>query len=88
MLLEHGLNNCRFVTNDWIYMLYLNESAFSPFTYNSTEYSYPVLLFKGPYASTSVGLLYNFTKGKEELFNSTYYSFFEAKNYNCTTATK
>ncbi|MGC9190409.1 MAG: hypothetical protein ACP5FR_00650 [Candidatus Micrarchaeia archaeon] len=85
-LANYNLEGCRFVTNDWIYMLYLNESAFSPFSSNSIEYSYPVLLFKGAYASTSPDLLINFTKGKEQVFNSTYYSIFEANDYNCTTA--
>ncbi len=85
-LANYNLESCRFVTNDWIYMLYLNESAFSPFSSNSIEYSYPVLLFKGAYASTSPDLLINFTKGKEQVFNSTYYSIFEANDYNCTTA--
>ena len=40
-----GLENCNFVSNDWVYLRYIGIRAHSPFYYNSTIQRYPIIAF-------------------------------------------
>ena len=59
-----GYGNCRIVTNDWVYMLYRNVSAFPQFYYNATTERYPILAFYNQSAATSVSSIMGLPEAK------------------------
>jgi hypothetical protein len=59
-----GYGNCRIVTNDWIYMLYRNVSAFPQFYYNATTERYPILAFYNWSAATDVSSIVGLAEAK------------------------
>jgi hypothetical protein len=60
-----GYQNCRIVTNDWVYMMYYNISAFSEFDPNTTAASqYPILIFHNNTAATQGKLIPELNQSK------------------------
>jgi hypothetical protein len=52
----HGLGygNCRMISNDWVYMLYHNVTAFPQFYHNQSVMKYPALVFHNGSSATNI----------------------------------
>jgi hypothetical protein len=41
---NYGLTGCKVISNDWVYLLYYNISAYPPYYFNKTLRSYPIII--------------------------------------------
>ena len=78
-----GYGGCRILSNDWVYMLYYNVSAFSQFDLNSSSSQYPILLFKNQYALTAINKTGGILAQAKTVYNSTDFSVLLPANYKC-----
>ncbi len=77
-----GYAGCRVVTNDWVYMLWHNVSAFSQFYYNSTSERYPILVFHNWSAATEAGAVRG-ASNAIMVYSSANFSILLPKGYEC-----
>ncbi len=76
-----GYGNCRILSNSWVYLLYLNASAYSPFSINSTNSrEYPLIIFKQ--IGVSPSFISNLSRYKLA-YNNSYYSILLPSNASC-----
>ena len=79
-----GYRNCRVTSNAWVYLLYLNESAYSPLFLNSTVASeYPIVVFND--AGVAPSLLWNINDSRLE-FSGAHFSIYYPRNVTCVSS--
>ncbi|MGC8669667.1 MAG: hypothetical protein ACP5TL_00755 [Candidatus Micrarchaeia archaeon] len=81
-----GYGNCNVVSNDWIYLLYLNAHAFSPFYVDKIENEYPIVVFYNSTAATSPSSIADLNTSKV-IFNNKNFSILLPRNYTCINTT-
>ena len=76
-----GYGNCSMVSNSWVYLLYLNASAYSPFSLNATNsLQYPLLIFNQVGVARS---LISNIGSYSTAYNGSYYSILLPRNASC-----
>ena len=76
-----GYQNCRITSNAWVYLIYLNESAYSSlFLNNSVSTEYPVLIFNG--IGISASGYWNINESRLAFSNASF-SIYYPKNVTC-----
>jgi hypothetical protein len=79
-MINEGYDNCSFISNAWIYMMYVNTKAFEPFYTNNSDIKYPMLIFR------NVGVNATYVQGLNKshiVYNSTDFYISVPSNYVC-----
>ena len=79
-----GYGNCKITTNDWMYMLWQNVSAFSQFNSNSTAVRYPIIAFHNQSSLTDINY-WAPIDGAKTVYSSPEFSILIPQNYRCYT---
>jgi hypothetical protein len=77
-----GYGNCRVVSNDWVYMLWRNASAFSPFYYNQATELYPMLAFYNKTAAANASYIQG-VRGAAPVYSSGNFSVLLPLGHEC-----
>ncbi len=76
-----GYGGCKVFSNSWVYLVYLNANAYSPFSVNSTNSgTYPLIIFKQ--IGVSPSFISNLSRYKIA-YNGSYYSILLPDNASC-----
>ena len=81
----HGYGDCKIITNDWIYVMWQNVSAFSQFDPNSTSARYPILEFHNYTSLTNMTKLRDTVANATPVYSSKNFSILLPQNYKCYT---
>ena len=84
-LSAHGYGDCKITTNDWIYVMWQNVSAFSQFNPNSTGERYPILEFHNSSSLTDMTKLGNIIANATPIYSSKNFSILLPQDYKCYT---
>ncbi|MGC8730105.1 MAG: hypothetical protein ACP5RP_01870 [Candidatus Micrarchaeia archaeon] len=77
-----GYENCRIISNNWVYLLYVGVDAFPQYYPNSTNLLYPIVVFYNSSALTSPASIVNLSSSNP-IFKSRNFSILLPENYKC-----
>ncbi len=78
-----GYQGCRVESNSWPYLIFLNQSAYSPlFLNNTVATEYPIIIFKLPNLGVNPSYFWNINQSKL-VYNGTNFSIFLPKEVTC-----
>lgn len=78
-----GYQGCRIESNAWVYLIYLNQSAYSPlFLNNTVSTEYPIIIFNLPAVGVAPSYVWN-TNQSRLVYKNSDYSIFLPRDVTC-----